>query len=449
MTLPSISPVIFFTLVTGLIWTFQTFTEAYVAGNTTSGQKDTLGEPQGSLLFYAIWLYQQGFRYFNMGYASALAWVLFGATMLCTLVLIKSSERWVHVEGNSVNAIAARQARAAQAPARERRAALHPDRRRHRLRLAVRVRDLHGADDARPGAHARDLARTRSASTTSTTCISEQPLLRWTWNTFLVSFLSSIGVVLSCAPPAYALARMRFRGRNAVFLLVLSTMMLPIQVTIIPLYVLFSHLGWIGSLKPLIIPGFFGDAFSIFLLRQFFMTIPERAHRRRARRRRERAATAAARGRAARQAGARRGLPVQLPLLLERPLRAAALRRRRPGVLHRVARPLGVPLLAPRRLRADDGRLRALHAARHDPLLPRPARVRRGGHGIVGLSNRLKNLPTTKAANSSPKLAADPHFAPFFKIFTNPKSEFNPLTPIGQQYGDTFLAFAPSGRPVR
>ena len=91
--------------------------------------------------------------------------------------------------------------------------------------------------------------------------LSQQPLLRWTWNTFLVSFLSSIGVVLSCAPPAYALARMRFRGRNAVFLLVLSTMMLPIQVTIIPLYVLFSHIGWIGSLKPLIIPGFFGDAF--------------------------------------------------------------------------------------------------------------------------------------------------------------------------------------------
>jgi len=100
VTLPSISPVIFFTLVTGLIWTFQTFTEAYVAGNTTSGQKDTLGEPQGSLLFYAVWLYQQGFRYFNMGYASAMAWVLFGATMVCTLILIKTSERWVHVQGD-------------------------------------------------------------------------------------------------------------------------------------------------------------------------------------------------------------------------------------------------------------------------------------------------------------------------------------------------------------
>jgi multiple sugar transport system permease protein len=100
VTLPSLSPVIFFTVVTGLIWTFQTFTEAYVASNTTSGQKDTLGEPQGSLLFYAVWLYQQGFRYFNMGYASAMAWVLFGATMVCTLILIKTSERWVHVQGD-------------------------------------------------------------------------------------------------------------------------------------------------------------------------------------------------------------------------------------------------------------------------------------------------------------------------------------------------------------
>ncbi len=105
--------------------------------------------------------------------------------------------------------------------------------------------------------------------------LSNEPLLRWTWNTFLIAFLSSVGVVISCAPPAYALSRMRFRGRNLVFLLVLSTMMLPIQVTIIPLYVLFSHLGWIGSLKPLIIPSFFGDAFSIFLLRQFFLTIPD------------------------------------------------------------------------------------------------------------------------------------------------------------------------------
>jgi multiple sugar transport system substrate-binding protein len=61
---------------------------------------------------------------------------------------------------------------------------------------------------------------------------------------------------------------------------------------------------------------------------------------------------------------------------------------------------------------------------------------------LVGLSNRLKNLPTTKAATVSPKIQKDPNFAPFLKIFTHPKSEFTPLTPIGQQYGDTFTAFA-------
>jgi multiple sugar transport system substrate-binding protein len=61
---------------------------------------------------------------------------------------------------------------------------------------------------------------------------------------------------------------------------------------------------------------------------------------------------------------------------------------------------------------------------------------------LVGLSNRLKNLPTTTAAATSPKIEKDPSFTPFLKIFTHPKSQFNPLTPIGQQYGDTFAAFA-------
>jgi multiple sugar transport system permease protein len=99
ITLPTISPVIFFSLVIGLINTFQIFTEAYVAGNTSSGQSDTLGEPQGSLLFYSLYLYQRAFRSLQMGYASALAWVLFGATMLATVALMKTSERWVHTQG--------------------------------------------------------------------------------------------------------------------------------------------------------------------------------------------------------------------------------------------------------------------------------------------------------------------------------------------------------------
>ena len=105
--------------------------------------------------------------------------------------------------------------------------------------------------------------------------ITQTRLFRWTWNTTLVAGLSSVGVVLSSVPVAYALARLEWRGRGVALALVLSTMMLPIQVTIIPLYVIFSQLGWIGSLKPLIVPSFFGDAFSIFLVRQFLLTIPQ------------------------------------------------------------------------------------------------------------------------------------------------------------------------------
>jgi multiple sugar transport system permease protein len=101
------------------------------------------------------------------------------------------------------------------------------------------------------------------------------PVWRFALNSFLYATLSTVGVVVSSIPVAYALSRMRWRGRQATFLVVLSTLMLPAQVTIVPLYVIFVRLHWIGSLKPLIVPAFFGDAFSIFLLRQFFMTIPQ------------------------------------------------------------------------------------------------------------------------------------------------------------------------------
>jgi multiple sugar transport system permease protein len=101
------------------------------------------------------------------------------------------------------------------------------------------------------------------------------PLLRYAANTFLYATLATIGVIVSSVPVAYALARLRWRGRDAVLLLVVASMMLPAQVTVVPLYVLFSKLHLIGSLTPLILPNWFGDAFSIFLLRQFFLTIPE------------------------------------------------------------------------------------------------------------------------------------------------------------------------------
>ena len=100
-------------------------------------------------------------------------------------------------------------------------------------------------------------------------------LLRASGNTLLYAGLSTIGVVVSSVPVAYALSRLQWRLRGPTFLVVLATMMLPQQVTAVPLYVLFAKLHLVGTLAPLILPSFFGDAFSIFLLRQFFLTIPQ------------------------------------------------------------------------------------------------------------------------------------------------------------------------------
>jgi len=100
------------------------------------------------------------------------------------------------------------------------------------------------------------------------------PLATYFVNTLKVCVLATIGTVVSCVPVAYAFSHLRWRGRTAVFVLVLSTMMLPYQVLFVSQYEIFTSLGWINSILPLTVPAFFADAFSIFLLRQFFMTLP-------------------------------------------------------------------------------------------------------------------------------------------------------------------------------
>ena len=103
----------------------------------------------------------------------------------------------------------------------------------------------------------------------------QAPLWRWALNSFIYSSLATLGLLLSSIPVAYAFSRLRWRGRDAVFLVVLVALMLPPQVTVVPLYVMWAKLDLVGSLWPLIIPNWFGDAFAIFLLRQFFLTIPQ------------------------------------------------------------------------------------------------------------------------------------------------------------------------------
>lgn len=101
------------------------------------------------------------------------------------------------------------------------------------------------------------------------------PFARFLWNTAVVTVLAMIGQILSAAAVAYGFARFRFPGRDTLFFLVLSTMMLPWQVTIVPTFLLFRYFDWINTFLPLTVPSYFGGgAFYIFLLRQFFMTIP-------------------------------------------------------------------------------------------------------------------------------------------------------------------------------
>jgi multiple sugar transport system permease protein len=100
------------------------------------------------------------------------------------------------------------------------------------------------------------------------------PFFKLLQNTILIAVLATFGQLVSCTLAAYGFARLRFPLRNFWFIVLLGTLMLPSQVTLIPQYVIFAKLQWVNTFKPLIVPSYFGSAFYIFLLRQFFMTMP-------------------------------------------------------------------------------------------------------------------------------------------------------------------------------
>ncbi|MBU5593247.1 carbohydrate ABC transporter permease [Clostridium sp. MSJ-4] len=102
-----------------------------------------------------------------------------------------------------------------------------------------------------------------------------QPFGLYLLNSTLIAVLTTAGTLISVSLVAYGFARYNFKGRNIIFMILLATMMIPWDVTMIPLYMEFKWLGWINTLKPLIIPSFFGSAYYIFLLRQFLMGIPK------------------------------------------------------------------------------------------------------------------------------------------------------------------------------
>jgi multiple sugar transport system permease protein len=101
------------------------------------------------------------------------------------------------------------------------------------------------------------------------------PMHQYFFNTIFIIIPTIFGAAVVSSLAAYAFARLRAPGKNIIFMILISTMMLPAVVTMIPTYIIFAKLGWVGTFKPLIVPVLFGNAFYIFLMRQFFTTIPK------------------------------------------------------------------------------------------------------------------------------------------------------------------------------
>lgn len=100
------------------------------------------------------------------------------------------------------------------------------------------------------------------------------PFLRYLWNTLIITIFSTVGAIVSNLFIAYGFSRIKWRGRDVIFGVVVATIFVPFPVTLIPLFIIFAKLHWINTFLPLIVPSFFGNAFYIFLLRQFLLQIP-------------------------------------------------------------------------------------------------------------------------------------------------------------------------------
>ena len=100
------------------------------------------------------------------------------------------------------------------------------------------------------------------------------PFFTYLKNTVVITVLSTVGAMLSCPLVAYSFAKLRWKGRNVLFAITIAVMMIPTQVTMIPLFIMFEKFGWVGTPLPLIVPAFFGVPLFIFLLRQFFLGLP-------------------------------------------------------------------------------------------------------------------------------------------------------------------------------
>ena len=266
ITLPMISPVLYFNTILGIIGVLQVFAIPYVM---------TGGGPARSTYFYAMYLYDNAFSFLRMGYACAMAWILFShhprsyrarraggknprpfyrmTTAITPFTGVFRQHRWAI---GVVHALLVMGALVFVFPM-----------------LWMVSTSLKPIDEVMklPPSWIPETVKWQNY----VDMLDYIPFGRFALNTLIVCVLATVGTVTSSALVAYSFTRLEWPGQKAFFALTLATMMIPFPVLMVPLYSVFKWLGWIGSLKPLWFPSFFGGAFNIFLLRQFFSRIPK------------------------------------------------------------------------------------------------------------------------------------------------------------------------------
>lgn len=235
---------LFFNLLLELIHSFQVFTSAVALGGSGGGA----GGPADSLLVYTWYLYEQGFRNLRMGYASAMAWMLMLGIGLLTALLFRTQRSWVHY----VTPAATARRRTARTLAWHAGALtllaviLYPV--VWLVGASLKPGDeIVGSLELLPGRPIADNYRRLTRG------IADIPVSTFFTNSLVLAVGSVVGVLISCSLAAYAFARIRFAGRKLLFAVMISTLLLPFQVLIIPQYVLFQKLGLINTYVPLLL----------------------------------------------------------------------------------------------------------------------------------------------------------------------------------------------------
>ena len=263
ITLPGVSATTFLVLVLSTITTLQAFEQVYVMTNG--------GPNRRRQRVTVLYMYQQGFEFFHMGYAAAVAWVLFGLIFILTA----SSSSCRRGGCTMREDVAGRAGRG---------------RRGRRGRAAAYLFVWAGAAVmvlpflASVSNSLKSFAQYIAVPPTwlpspphwsnYTEVWERAPFGRYAWNSFLIATLAVIGNVITSSMVGHALARMRLPGRQVLLAAALGTLMLPTVVTIIPNFILFKHLGWLDTILPLVVPYWLATPFGIFLMRQTFLGIP-------------------------------------------------------------------------------------------------------------------------------------------------------------------------------